>query len=99
MTALIPVILRGRCMEEEFIKQIIANERAQRRNVDFYHIEYYECPVCSKKFFIYSDWAYKRSVYKSVHSQNQKSVYYCSWSCLRKADEAHALTKRSKIRH
>ena len=53
----------------------------------FHYGAYKTCPSCGKEFFVplLDDWAYKRYRKNITHDR----IYLCSWSCLRKFDEAN----------
>ena len=43
-----------------------------------------QCPVCNKKFILYDAYAHAFKITK-----NGTQVPVCSWSCLRKYEQAH----------
>ena len=43
-----------------------------------------KCAVCGKEFFIYRGAGY---LYKRVEPQTKKTEYFCSWRCMRSAEE------------
>lgn len=44
--------------------------------------KYHSCPMCNKEYYVLYDWGYKRSILG-------KTYYFCSWSCLRKAEKLY----------
>ena len=45
------------------------------------------CPVCGREYWAGLDWVYKRGYEKSMK-------YFCSWTCLRKYDQAKESDKK-----
>lgn len=53
------------------------------------------CPICGKVFYVHDAEAW---VYKAGNSWS-KRTYFCSWGCMRKAEEKKHETKTKKEKH
>lgn len=51
-------------------------------------IAIYTCPICNKRFTVAdaTQWVFKRRIDKNYSG---KSIYVCSYPCIRKYDQAH----------
>ena len=55
-------------------------EKKKRVQVETLGMHTHICPVCGREFECRQEYAYKR------FTKDKKSIYFCSWSCLRKAE-------------